>query len=133
MVCLRCRKRARVKIHELVSRYCGAETIRVARVKCTECGKTFRVLPEFVVPYKSHSAKMVGKAISVCQQKGSKYGAAKTVGVAERLVRRWVKWWQIVEAVIKANGLKQINYEEGWLEQVLRIFRNWKRATLCET
>jgi transposase-like protein len=133
LVCLRCRKRARVKIHELVRRYCGAETIRVARVKCTECGRTFRVLPEFVVPYKSHSAAQVGKAISVCQQNGSKHEAAKTVGVEVRQVRRWVKWWQIVEAVIKASGLKQIQYDEGWLEQMLRIFRNWKRATVCET
>jgi hypothetical protein len=102
-------------------------------VKCKECGKTFRVLPEFVVPYKSHGSRVIGRVIGEWKGSGKKYGAAKGAGVEARQVRRWVKWWKIVEAVVRAGGLEQISYEEGWLEKLLKSFRKWKGATFCET
>jgi hypothetical protein len=123
----------RVRIHEIVGRYCGQESIRVARVGCPECERTFRVLPEFVVPYKSYGARVVGWVIGEWKRSGKKYGAAKGAGVEARQVRRWVKWWKIVEAVARAGGLEQISYEEGWLSELLKRFRKWKGTTVCET
>ena len=132
MECLWCGRVVRVGIHAIVKRYCGQERIRVARVKCAECGKTFRVLPEFVAPYKSYGTRVIGQAIGEWKRSGKKYGAAKEAGVEARQVRRWVKWWKIVEAVVRAGGEEQINYEEGWLGELVKRFRKWKGATLCE-
>lgn len=131
--CLWCEKSRRSIKHGKEDRYCDGETIKIFRMKCKECGRTFRVLPEFVVPYKTHGAAVVGKAVSVWKSRGSKRAAAQEAGVEPRLVRRWVKWWKIVEAVIRAIGPSAIGYESGWLEEMLTRFRYWKSATQCST
>ena len=131
--CVWCGKRGRMNKHGKPERYCDDEVIKVFRVKCGKCRKTFRVLPEFVVPYKTHGARVVGKAVGIWKTRGSKRAAAQEAGVEPRLVRRWVKWWQIVEAGIQAMAQTQIGYESGWLEETLTRFRYWKSATQCET
>lgn len=131
--CLWCGESGRMIKHGRPERYCDSEVIRVFRMKCVDCGRTFRVLPEFVVPYKTHGTTVVGKAVGTWKRKGSKRAAAKEAGVEPRLVRRWVKWWEIVEAVIEATEATVIGYETGWLGEILKRFRYWKSAIECKT
>jgi hypothetical protein len=112
-------------------RYCGQELILVQRVRCPRCGKTFRLLPEFVVPYKQHPAERVGAALGSWQERRSYHGVARAWAVAVGLVRRWVRWWQRVEAVMAAAGAVSWLYGPGWLSSGLRLFCYWSGAGHC--
>ena len=52
--CVWCGKQGRMNKHGKPERYCDDEVIKVFRVKCGKCRKTFRVLPEFVVKHWWH-------------------------------------------------------------------------------
>jgi len=54
------------------------------------------------------------------------------VGLEPKLVKRWVRWWNVVEAVVKAIKTEAIVYQSGWLTQLLVEFRYWKGRVACE-
>jgi hypothetical protein len=113
-------------------RYCSDQLIKVQRVKCGECGRGFRVLPEFLVPYKTHPAEQVEEALTTLKERDSVQGAAKATGLEPRLLRRWMRWWNTVEAVVRAIRSEAIVYRKGWLRQLLLEFRYWKGRAACE-
>jgi hypothetical protein len=132
VVCLSCRKRVRPTLHAVDERYCGAKPIRVQRVKCRHCAKTFRVLPEFVVPYKPAGVAEVEPVLLAWRQRGSYRGVARALELCVHAVKRWVGWWRVVEAVTEAQRGQPWDYAAGWLGQLLEEFRHWRGCWLCE-
>jgi Domain of unknown function (DUF6431) len=122
----------RPSLHAVVERYCGAEAIRVQRVKCPCCGGTFRVLPEFVVPYKPAAVAEVEPVLSQWQQQRSYRGVSRVLGVSVHAVKRWVRWWRVVEAVTEAQRGQAWSYEPGWMQRLLLEFRHWRSCWGCE-
>jgi len=122
----------RPTLRAVEQRYCGAERIRVQRVKCPQCDGTFRVLPEFVVPYKPAGVEEVEPVLRAWRQKGSYRGVARAVRACVHAVKRWVRWWRVVEAVTEAQRAQGWDYAPGWLKQLLEEFRHWRGCCACE-
>jgi len=132
MVCPWCKKLNSMEKHSIVRRSCGLEFILVQRLECKGCGRTFRVLPEFVVPYKTHATRTVEQVLTLWEETGNCYRITAATGIEKNVVKRWVRWWKIVEAVMKGSGLKDLSYDKGWLSHLLVRFPHWRSHVHCE-
>ena len=126
-----CDRKMAPRRHCVEERYCGQELIPVQRVRCPRCAKTFRLLPELVVPYKQHSAACIGAALENWQERRSYHGVARALGLAVGLVRGWVRWWKRVVAVMETAGTVSRLYGPGWLSSLLRLFCFWSGVWRC--
>jgi hypothetical protein len=115
----------------MVERYCQQEILRVQRGQCPRCGKTFRLLPDFLVPYKQYGAETIEKALLAYAVKKSYHGVAKQMGLAVMLIKHWVRWWQRVVAVMEAVGVMTIRLGAGGLGQLLAGFPRWTGSGCC--
>lgn len=67
-------------------------TIKIKRVKCKECKKTHSVIPEFLIPYKQHTLKLINKILKekITEAKTKKEIEEET-GISRQLQRKWEK------------------------------------------
>ena len=83
VVCPHCRRRTAPLAHQVQQRYVDGALIPVRRLKCRRCGKTFRVLPEWAIPYKHYGASRVEETIDRLRTGGSVREAAPGVGMGQ--------------------------------------------------
>lgn len=130
-VCPHCRKEVRVGLHGVVERYCGQELIRVARVRCQECRRTFRLLPNFVVPYKSCSSEQIEAVVEERGKGSSWHEVSRGQQISRGQAKRWVEWWEVVRSVMEAWGMSVVQKSRDWLRGLLGVFRSWKSPFSC--
>jgi transposase-like protein len=117
--------------HQVGRRYVDGELIPVQRLKCRHCGKTFRVLPEWAIPYKHYGAGRVEAAIDRVRAGGSVREAARRGRVDRAVVRRWWRWWRRLREWLETAELVVWLHRPGWLRELLRAFPHWRRRAQC--
>jgi hypothetical protein len=126
-------------LHDVVSRYCGLQSIEVPVAECPCCGAEFRVLPSLVVPYKQHAAGTLATALRLLAAGRGWRGVAKSVGVAVSLLKRWWRWWRQVQDVMwsqaqaklrKSMSLEQWRRESRLVRRVVE-FPRWSGPAQC--
>ena len=130
-VCPHCRKEVRVGLHGVVERYCGQEQIRVARVRCYQCRRTFRLLPDFVVPFKSCPSEQMEAVVEQRGRGSSWHAVSRRQQISRSQAKRWVGWWEVVKTVMEAWGMSVLQQSRGWLSGLLGVFRGWKTPFYC--
>lgn len=72
--CPLCRAWAPMVGHGSYSRYVGEEEpwlrLRIPRLRCRACGRTFGVLPSFLVPHRHYSAGLIQRVLGLRHQLG---------------------------------------------------------------
>ena len=130
-VCPYCRQPVRVRLHAVVERYCGQELIPVARVRCQECRRTFRLLPDLVVPYKSCGVEQLEAVVEERKRGGSWRQVSRRHQLSRSQAKRWVEWWEVVKNVMEAWGMSMVQKSRDWLRGWLGVFRSWKSPLSC--
>jgi hypothetical protein len=98
----------------------------VQRVRCGKCGRTFRLLPSFVIPYSRHTVEEVEEGILAYEKAGSYHGAGKAAGREDRQVKRWVRWWRRQGRVTADAGRLSWLMRPGFLRAMLELFPCWR-------
>ena len=117
--------------HQVQQRYVDGALIPLQRVKCRACGKTFRVLPEWAIPYKHYGASRVEETIDRVRAGGSVREAARRGRVDRAVARRWWRWWQRLRAWLETVELVVWLHRPGWLQALLRTFPHWRGCAEC--
>ena len=126
--CLHCGSTGRLTLHAVEERWWGLRQIPVQRVRCGHCGRTFRLLPAFVIPYGRYRLEDVEAGILAYEARGSYHGAGRQVGRDERLVKRWVQWWRRHSRATGEAGLLSWLVRPGVLRALLEEFPCWRRG-----
>jgi hypothetical protein len=128
-----------MRLHDVVSRYCGLQAIQVPVAACPACEAEFRVLPSLVVPYKHHAANTLGTALQMRAAGRGWRVVAQCVRVAASLLKRWQRWWQQVQDVMwsqaqaklrKSMSLDRWRRESRLVERVME-FPRWSGPARC--
>ncbi len=130
-MCLHCGKAIKPLLHSVVERYVDGELVPVQRVKCRRCGRSFRVLPEFIVPYKHYSTGRIEAVLDDRATGGSGRGAARRGEVDVRVAGRWTRWWDRVREWLESGHLVVWLRRSGWLTALLVVFPRWTSSWRC--
>jgi len=71
--------------------------LKLKRLKCGNCAKTHRVLPDIIIPYKHHCAETYNDVI--------KNGAINAIYCEAYTIHRIKAWWAAMQLYIKSTML----------------------------
>lgn len=98
-------------------------SVKIKRIRCKCCGKTHAVIPDFIVPYKIYSLKIINKVIYLKETNNSKCKEDK-YGISRQLIRKWIKEFKkiknkvmmIIEKIEEIEKLEVERYYNEYLE-----------------
>lgn len=114
----------------------------IPRGKCSHCGRLHRGLPDFSVPYKHYSTKVISDAIDGIIEPET----VKDDRPSEHTIARWRLWIEInkelINGILRSFGYRQLGFSEkllrstdslldkltasyeDWLETIIRVIYN---------
>jgi hypothetical protein len=115
----------------------GRCVYRIRRMKCTQCGRIHRELPDFVLPFKNYDAHTVQKTLdsdsdndccadnSTMGRWRSSFAMAQNT-IAALLMSYFMTLTQSAGSIFKLENilLKIKREQKGWLSFVLRLLIN---------
>lgn len=86
-------------------------TIKIKRLKCSECGKTHAVIPTFLIPYKQHTIETVNEILKekIVEEKTNRE-IEESTGVTRQLLRKWLK--ELMQKIKEEKGIIEKYYRE---------------------
>ena len=75
--------------------------IPIYRLLCPACGKTFSLLPDFLLPYQVHGGEILQQAWSLRFMKRKSFAKIKSIishnetgGISIKTIKRWERFWK---------------------------------------
>lgn len=75
--------------------------VKIKRIKCKSCNKTHAVIPDFIIPYKLCTLKLINKVIylKISNEKTNKE-IEEEYEVSRQLIRKWIKEFERMKSKV---------------------------------